>query len=165
MAVACATGVRQRAARSSWSGGRVLHQRRRDRAGRQPASGVVGATVSRIGTRAPSTMPASAAPARCSCCLANMLPASRSGTTTMSPRPTTVGAGRRRRGPRSIEVTAESDSRDSATEAGSRSQIIVDVRRRARAAGRARPGATRKPAGLSRGARRAVQSLYRLDEP
>ena len=40
--------------------------------------------VSTIGTRAPSTTPASTASARYSSCLATMLPDSRSGTTRMS---------------------------------------------------------------------------------
>ncbi len=46
--------------------------------------------VSTIGTRVPSTMPAESAPARYCCCLARMLPASRSGTSRMSARPATA---------------------------------------------------------------------------
>jgi hypothetical protein len=59
--------------------------------------------VSTIGTRAPSTMPALAAPPRYSSCLASMLPLSRSGTTRMSAAPATSDSmplscrGRRRR--------------------------------------------------------------------
>jgi hypothetical protein len=46
--------------------------------------------VRMIGTRAPSTMPAIWAPARYSSCLANMLPASISGTTRISAAPATA---------------------------------------------------------------------------
>src|SRR6185369_13951448 len=45
--------------------------------------------VSTMGTRAPSTMPALAAPPRNSSCLASMLPLSRLGTTRMSAAPAT----------------------------------------------------------------------------
>jgi hypothetical protein len=45
--------------------------------------------VSAMGTRAPSTTPQLAAPARYSSCLASMLPASRSGTIRMSAWPAT----------------------------------------------------------------------------
>ncbi|KKJ05188.1 hypothetical protein XF14_17850 [Burkholderia gladioli] len=46
--------------------------------------------MSTIGTRAPSTMPALAAPPRYSSCLASRLPASMSGTTSTSARPATA---------------------------------------------------------------------------
>src|SRR5438034_533436 len=46
--------------------------------------------VNTIGTRAPSTSPASCASPRYSSCLASMLPDSRSGTTRMSARPATA---------------------------------------------------------------------------